>query len=268
MKLAVSNIAWPAGQDEAVATALTSLAVEGVEIAPTKVWPAPLEASGAAIDAYRRFWESRGIAIVAAQSLLFGRPDLTLFDDPETRRRTLEYLRGIVRLCGRLGARTLVFGSPRNRRIGNGDRTVAWQAAVDFFGDLGEAANLAGAVIGIEANPPEYDADFLIRAEEAVALVRAVNHPGFQLHLDAACMTLAGDPVSLIGENIGLLHHFHISEPSLGKIGTGAVPHAAFAHELRTKGYNRWVSIEMREQQPFSVDALSDTIRYALGIYR
>src|SRR5687768_2716780 len=109
MKLAVSNLAWPASQDATAADLLSELGLCGVEIAPTKVWPDPLSASDAAIDAYRGFWESRGIAIVAVQALLFGRPDLTVFASAETRDRMLIYLRGVLRLAARLGAGAAVF---------------------------------------------------------------------------------------------------------------------------------------------------------------
>src|SRR5581483_2277348 len=163
------------------------------EVAPTKVWPQPLEATDAEIDAYRRFWADRGFEVVAAQALLFGRPELTLFDSAETARKTLDYLRGVVRLCARLGAGALVFGSPKNRRVGNGSPHKARLAAVEFFTKLGEIAQAA-----------------VTRAAEAVELVRAVNHPGFRLHLDTGCMTLASDPVgATFDAGFPLVRHFH-----------------------------------------------------------
>jgi sugar phosphate isomerase/epimerase len=272
VKLAVSNIAWPANQDEAIAKILCDLGVGGIEVAPTKIWPAPLTATDEQIDQYRRFWEARGIAIVASQALLFGKPELTLFENSDTRSRTLDYLKGIVRVCARLGAGALVFGSPVNRRVGERDPAAAWHAAVDFFGQLGESAFSEGTAIVMEANPPEYKADFATHASDAIRLVRAVNHPGFRLHLDSACMTMAGDPVSLIGESMDILRHFHVSEPFLGMIGldtTGSVrvDHAQFAGELRKRGYAHWISIEMRESRPFAVESLGAAIRFTQKVY-
>ena len=106
--------------------------ITGIEVAPTKVWPKPLDATDAETVVYRRWWEDRGFRIVAAQSLLFGRPDLTVFGPPEIYRQTLDYLGGIVRLCARLGAEALVFGSPKNRRRGDLSRLAAWPTAVAF----------------------------------------------------------------------------------------------------------------------------------------
>lgn len=110
MKLAVSNIAWPVERDADVAALLTAMQVQGIEVAPTKIWPDPLAVTDAALDAYRKSWNDRGIEIVAAQALLFGKPELTLFDDSNIRTKTSAYLRKIIRLCGRLGCGALVFG--------------------------------------------------------------------------------------------------------------------------------------------------------------
>jgi D-psicose/D-tagatose/L-ribulose 3-epimerase len=267
MRLAVSNIAWPRDQDAAVADLLAGRGVRGIEVAPTKVWPDPTTATDAAIAAYRRWWEHHGFAVVAAQALLFDRPDLTLFDAPNVRERTIEYLGRIIRLCARLGAGSLVFGSPKNRRIGSRDRAAVWPVAVETFTRLGELAAAEGTCVVMEANPPEYGADFVTRAAEAVELVRAVNHPGFRLHLDTACMTLAGDPPSVIADGIDVLRHFHVSEPHLAAVGTGPVPHREFAAQLRASGYGGWVSIEMREAQPFSLDTLAAAADFAARTY-
>ena len=88
MRFAVSNIAWPREQDAAVAGVLSEFGIEGIEIAPTKIWANPLTATDAEIADYRQFWNERGIAIVAAQALLFGKPELTVFESAETRQRT------------------------------------------------------------------------------------------------------------------------------------------------------------------------------------
>jgi sugar phosphate isomerase/epimerase len=269
MKLAVSNIAWPKEQDVAVADVLRELGVAGIEVAPTKVWPQPLDATDAEIDDYRRFWNDRGFQVVAAQALLFGRPELTLFESAETARKTLDYLRGVVRLCARLGAGALVFGSPKNRRVGNGSPHKARLAAVEFFQKLGEIAAAAGTAVVMEANPPEYGADFVTRAGEAVELVKAVNHPGFRLHLDTGCMTLANDPVgATLDAGFPLMRHFHASEPNLDPPGSsGKVDHPAFAAELRRRGYSHWVSLEMREPKPFTPGGLADAVRWVKRAY-
>src|SRR3990172_927424 len=115
MRLAASNIAWPEHDDAAMARLLPSLGYEGLEIAPTRVWPVPLATTGAERVTFRRFWESRGLRVVAMQALVFGRPDLRLFGPPDSREELARHLVGMIGLAADLGAHVLVFGSPRNR---------------------------------------------------------------------------------------------------------------------------------------------------------
>lgn len=268
MKLSVSNIAWPAELDDEVAARLRALGVEGVEIAPTKAWPQPIAASRAEREAYRRRWQARGLPIVAAQALLFGHDELRLFADEETRRRCQDYLVAMIELGADLGCEALVFGSPRNRQRGALAAESSWAIALDFFGALALAAERAGTVLVLEANPTEYGADFITSATEALALVRELDRPGLRLHLDTACMTLAGDPIEeTIAEAGALLRHFHISEPMLGPIGTGQVAHARFATALRRVGYPHWISVEMRAGQPFGLEALAQAVAVARAGY-
>lgn len=269
MKLAVSNIAWPREQDDAVATVLNDLGIAAIEIAPTKLFPQPLAANDAELDAARQFWSKRGIAIVAAQALLFGKPELTLFESAATRHATLDYLSGIVRLCARLGAGALVFGSPKNRRVGSLPKEEADGIAVALFTQLGEIAAKAGTCVVLEANPPVYGADFITTAAEAIELVERVNHPGFRLHLDTGCMTIAGDPIrETLERGRPFLRHFHVSAPNLDPpIASDRVDHSAYTAELRHIGYSGWVSLEMREVQPFTLGAFTESLQWITRQY-
>ncbi len=248
MRLAVSNIAWPAGADAAAATLLTRHGVQGVEIAPTKVWPKPLEARSEEIRAYRCWWEDRGLPIVAFQALLFGRPELTIFADSSARRQTLDYLTGIFALAGQLGATALVFGSPKNRKIGNLQPVEVDKIAVSFFSEAAALAERHHVVFCLEPNPTEYSCDFVTCGAQAVSLAALVNRSGFGVHLDAGAMTLSRDPIEETFVSAApYWKHFHVSEPFLRPIGTGGVAHAQFATALGDSGYRGWISIEMTE---------------------
>ncbi len=247
MKLCISNIAWPQ-QDEALAAkVMVEHGLSHVEVAPTKEWPAPLEASDQQVDAYRRFWNDRGIEIAAMQALLYGRGDLVLFESPERRRELLDYLRGIFRIGARLGAGPLVFGSPKNRKRGGMPDEEAYAIGVEFFRSAGTAASEEGVTLCIEANPTQYQCDWITTSEQASRLVRDVDTPGFGLHLDAAGMKLAGDDGAFVIQgHADAIQHFHISEANLGAIGEGETPHAVLAAALRSADYQHVASVEMR----------------------
>jgi D-psicose/D-tagatose/L-ribulose 3-epimerase len=267
MRLAISNIVWPAGADDAVAPLLQNQGVEGVELALTKIWPEPLAASEREVRAYRERWEKRGVRIAALQALLYGKPHLTLFDSEAARRQMLDYLAGIIERAGWLGASALVFGSPRNRRRGERSDTEAWDIAVPFFRELGHIAHQHGVNFCIEPNPKDYGCDFVTTVAEGIELVDAVAEEGFHLHLDTGGMALSGDPpetsIASSGERF---RHFHVSAPHLAEVERGAVLHDECAGALRAMKYSGWVSIEMGESK--EADSWLAAIDRALAFVR
>lgn len=263
MKLAISNIAWAAEDDAVAADLMTAHGLRGVEIAPSRVWPAPTEASAQDIAEHRRFWESRDLQIVAMQALLYGRPDLTIFHDASVRSETGQYLRTMMRVAQGLGARVLVFGSPRNRHVGDLPAARTEKIAVDFFHEMGSAATDHDVILCIEANPTQYDCDFITTTQEALALVQLVGSPGFGLHLDTGGMTLSNEPMARTLQSCaGSICHFHVSEPYLASVGQGPTDHSTVAASLREIAYDRWVSVEMRRDPAQPIQAtLSTTLQ-------
>lgn len=268
MKLAISNLAWQPTVDHAVAAMMRASGFGGVELAPTKYWSQPLDATRAQIEEVRKLWEGEGLPIVALQSLLFNTRGLLLFESPEQRTAMSRYLAGIIRLGGRLGARAIVFGSPKNRRRGGMSHEHATEIAVPVFRELGTVAAEEGTCLCIEPNPAVYGCDWIITPDEALELVTAVDSPGFGLHLDAAGMTLAGvDVAQAIAACAGRIQHFHASEPQLSPIQAGGtVDHAAAAGGLVAQGYPNWVSIEMLEP-PGGRAAIDAALRRVADIY-
>jgi len=249
VKLAISNLAWEREDQAAVAELIRATGGSGVELAPTKIWEEPLSATDAEVSECRQFWESFRIEIVALQSLLFDRPDLELFAGVDTRAEMLRYLSEMNQLGARLGARVLVFGSPRNRqRHGLSDDEAAG-IAVPFFRSLAADAAACGVTFCIEPNPEKYGCDWITTSAEGLRLVEAVGSEGFGLHLDAGGMTLsAEDPMTSIAACAHVLKHFHISEPGLAAVGSAVsdgARHDEFARALDSAGYSGWKSIEM-----------------------
>ncbi len=267
-RLAISNIAWEPAEDASVSTVLGAAGVSGVEIAPTKWKENPIRASLADIAAYRKSWEHRGLEIIAMQALLFGRPDLQLFGEESSRAALLEYLKGIVHLGAGLGAKTFVFGSPKNRARGDMSTTDAMKVAEAFFTALGEHAQQHGAVICIEANPAAYGCDFITTTADAVELCRRVSNPAIRVNLDMGGVTMSGDdPARAIRDAAEFIGHFHASEPNLQPLGAES-DHAAAARALSEIRYDRWISIEMRAiGEGKNVSAVAAAVGFANAVY-
>lgn len=268
MKLAISNIAWDPADDDTVSGMLRHEGLQGIELAPTVRWAKPLEISPEEARAYREWWTSRDLQIVAMQSLLFGRPDLQLFGNEESRRDLLVYLGRIFELGTWLGARAMVFGAPKNRQRGALPAEHAIEIAIEFFDAAARRAEEYDVVLCLEPNPSDYGCDFITTTAQALELVRHVGRPGLRVQGDMGALTLAGEGPSVLAEAAPHIGHFHISEPYLAEPGTGDADHAVAASALRQGGYQGWLSIEMRKATNGSpTDAILRAVRLTKRAY-
>lgn len=250
MKLAVSNIAWDASEDAAVLELCARLGVTGVEVAPTRLWPDFRGATPEAAAEQRAWFRERGFEVPALQSLLFGRPELRLFGEPEVQAQLLAHLTNVAELGRGLGARALVFGSPKNRDRGNLSPEQAKDAAAELLSRVGAACAERGVALCLEPNPGVYACNFLTHWYEVAELVERVASPGLAVHLDAACIALEGDdPCEAVRRSAGRIAHFHVTEPNLQDFTAPSLDHAAIGRSLREAGYAGWLSIEMRRSQ-------------------
>lgn len=270
MKLAVSSIAWTNEEETAIAEKLQELGVRNVEIAPTKLWDDPTKTTVEQAKEYVDWWAQYDIAVSAFQSMLFARPDLKIFEGDDNRHETVAYMSKFLELAGVMGAKKLVFGSPKNRQRDEMPIEQANQIATNFFSELGDVALKNGVVLCLEPNAPQYNCDFVTNAAEGAELVRAVGKSGFGLHLDTACMALAGDDLSMsIRESEDILEHFHISSPMLEQVeARDDVDHASAAQALRDINYDKLISIEMRPGDTgTNVERIEKAVKFVQSTY-
>ena len=247
MRIAFSNIAWDPAEQAEILPVLQAARIAGIEIAPTKIWPAWVGATTAAASQVAQSLAAQGFTIPSMQALLFGHPELKLFGGEPERVAFLKHIEDVAGIAAGLGAKTLVFGSPSNRDPGELAPDAAMQAAVTIMRAAGDICAARGVWLGIEANPAVYGCKFITHWFEAAELVRRCNNPGIRLHLDAACTVLAGDDLAqAVAESIDILAHVHISEPHLGAFDSPTLDHAAFGQALKKAGYSGWCSVEMR----------------------
>lgn len=258
-RFAVSNIAWSRHDDPVVLSLLKRYGVAGIEVAPTKIWPGWIGATPENAADYRDHLLAQGFQIPALQAILFGKPDLNVFD-PLTHPAFLDHIKHVASLAQSLRARVLVFGAPKNRRRGEIPAQKAMEQASEFLGQLGEICLAHNCVLGIEPNPPAYQCDFVNTVSEAVDLVEMTGSPGVKLHLDSGATKMNTENLAeIIGQNSFV--HYHISEPGLARIGTGEVDHKTALSALKDKGYDRWISVEMRQSEP-EIQNLEDALSY------
>lgn len=269
-RLSISNIAWDASEDEAVAALLRAARVDAIDVAPGKYFPDPVGARTSDIESVRQWWAVRGIEIIGMQALLFGTTGLNLFGTDASRQAMLDHLNAVCRIGAGLGATRLAFGSPRNRdRTGLDDAATA-AIALPFFRRMGELAAAHGVMVCLEPNPPRYGANYMTTSHETAAVVRAVNHPAVRMQLDTGALAINGeDPAEVIGHHADLIAHVHASEPDLVPVGDAGAPHGAVAGLLRQHLPALAVTIEMvaTKAEPH-LDSIERALRAAHTAYR
>lgn len=270
MKLAISNIAWEKNEDDLVYFFMEQNGFKGLEIAPTRVWKNPYDQTEDSLGFFKSSIEKKGLTLVAMQSLLFGRPELKIFETEKTRNETLEYLKKNILLASKLGIKSLVFGSPKNRIVGGMDVKLSREIAVEFFSELGRFSNENNVCFCIEANPKKYNTDFINTTSEALDLVKSVNSKGFGLHVDLGTIIVNNEDCEKVFETaIDFISHFHISEPFLELMSDeNLLFHEKAATTLKKLCYDNWLSIEMKKGiKESNLDVVKSALEFCSHIY-
>lgn len=266
-KFTFSNIAWSTEEESTARKLLVKYGISGVEVAPARAVKDIYTFQSKEALAYRRYWNEDGISITSMQALLFGGPGGNIFGNSSERKHVEVHLKKVIKLASIIGAKKLVFGSPKNRLKGQLNKSEANAMAADFFHGIAIDAFEHDTQLCIEPNPTYYGCDFVNTSEEAFELNGVINHPGFGVHLDAAGMHLSDEDINhqlnKFGEHIS---HFHISEKDLVEIGTGETPHNVVAKAIAESKYNGYLSVEML-RQPSGIASVESALGFVLEHY-
>jgi D-psicose/D-tagatose/L-ribulose 3-epimerase len=246
MRLAISNIAWDISEDHSIAELLLRNGIDAIDIAPSKYFPILADVTDGRIKQVRSWWADRGIQITGMQALMFGTVGLNMFGSANVRHAMLEHLAGICRIGAGLGAKNLVFGSPKNRDRSGLSYQESVSVAVQFFRALGDTAAACNVQICLEPNPSRYGANFMMTSEETAEIVEKVAHPAIKMQLDIGALTINDeDTTSVLEKYAYLIGHVHISEPDLLPIGDGNTDHQSASLSLQQYLPKQLASIEM-----------------------
>lgn len=262
MKLSISNIAWPPESDKEVWQLMKKYGYTGLEIAPTRIFPeSPYEKAKEAYVWSRQLRQNYDFTVPSMQSIWYGRQEM-LFGTKEERHILMEYTRKAIDFAVAVNCKNLVFGCPKNRNMPDGANT---EIAVTFFREAGDYAAARGTVIGLEANPPIYQTNFINDTIAAFELIRQVNSEGFRLNLDTGTMIWNQEAVSELEGNIHLINHVHISEPGLKPIEERAL-HRELKAVLAQEEYDGYLSVEMGKTEDISV--LESKLEYVRSVFQ
>lgn len=259
-RLAASNIGWSAGDDERVYALMQSLGYTGLEIAPTRIFPAqPYDDPAAAAAFAQTLQKKYGLCIPSMQSIWYGQAG-SIFTPAEAD-ALAAYTEKAFAFAAACGCKSLVFGCPRNRTVPAGR---APEEAEPFFARLADAAEKQGVRLALEANPPIYNTNYLNTTAEAFALAKKLARPGLAVNLDLGTVIHNGEELGAFAGDLPLVSHIHISEPGLVPIRPRPA-HRQLARLLKEYGYTGFVSVEMGRAD---LETVRRTLEYVAKVFQ
>jgi len=236
----------------------------GIEIAPFTLAPDATQVSPELRAEIRELAKQSNLEVVGLHWLLAGTEGYYLTSpDADVRRRTSEYFEHLAQLCHDLGGTIMVLGSPQQRNL---LPSVTHEQATEYAAEVIRSAmpklEELGVTLALEPLGPA-EGDFLLTAEEAVALAGRIGSPNCRLHLDVKAMSSEAKPIAdIIRDNRAHVAHFHANDPNKQGPGFGEVEYATIFAALKEIGYDGWVSVEVFDYEPGIERLATESIAY------
>jgi sugar phosphate isomerase/epimerase len=252
MRFAICNELFEGWPFDRVCRFVKSVGYDGLEVAPFTLAPLITDVSAVTRAELRRQAADAGVSIIGLHWLLAKTDGFYLTSpDAAVRDRTCAYIVALAEACRDLGGDLMVFGSPKQRSLLPGvSKLQAFEWAADVFRRAMPAVAGAGVRICMEPLSPA-ETDFVNSCADAMNLARAVNHPGFVLHLDVKAMASEPTPTTdLIRQHGKAAGHFHANDANLRGPGFGDTDFVPIFKALEGSGYAGWVSVEVFDYKP------------------
>ena len=210
-----------------------------------------------------------GLEITGLHWLLVSPKGLSMTgDDAAVRAETSAYITALVEFCADVDGKTMVLGSPAQRRLpasvphGTSASELAEARLLAVLAPALERAHSLGITICLEPLPAP-EADFVLTLREAVDIVKLVDHPSLQTMLDikSACSDEAPIP-TLIQEYIPYIKHVHVNDANRRGPGFGATDYVPILAALESARYSGPVSVEVFDYTPDPVTIAKGSIEY------
>ena len=265
MKFALCNEMFEGRPMAEVCSTARKLGYHGIEIAPFTLATSANEITAGQRKETRSAIEEAGLQAVGLHWLFAGPSGLHMTTtDNQIRGRTRDYLSCLLDLCGDLGGKVLVLGSPKQRSIVEGQtKEGAWQRAVELLSSVLDQAEQLGLTICLEPLSP-VETDFINTVAEGMKMVRQIDHPSLKIHLDVKAMCSEPTPVPDIirSVNAGDIGHFHVNDANLYGPGMGDVDYAPIAEAIKDVGWDKWLSVEVFKYDPDPETIARKSIEY------
>ncbi len=180
------------------------------------------------------------------------------------RQKTANYLRLLANVCHQLGGSVMVLGSPQQRNLLPGvTHEQAAEFAAEVFLDVVHEFEDQRITLCLEPLTKK-ETDFINTCDEAMEIIKRVNHPTIMLHQDVKAMLGAESESipSLIHRHRNFCKHFHVNDSNLLGPGMGETDFHPILQALIESSYRGWVSVEVFDYKPSAQYIATQSIQY------
>jgi len=237
---------------------------EGLEIAPFTLGDTVDEIPAGTIKLIRNCSEKYGIRIIGTHWLLVKPEGLSVSGkDLSLRAKTADYLCKLARFTSELGGDIMVFGSPKQRNIGEGQTFDEVKGNVkEVLLKVLEECEKHKVFLCLEPLA-KTETNFMNTAEQAIEMIEEIGSPYLKLHLDVKAMSGEEKAIPDIIRDSGKhLKHFHVNDKNLSGPGFGDVDYKPIIDSLKSAGYGGWLSVEVFDFTPGAETIAKKSIEY------
>ena len=241
----------------------------GIEVAPFAISADLASVPASVFEGMKQEAERHGLEIIGLHWLLAKTTGLYLTSpDPEIRKATADYLKLLARACRQLGGHLMVFGSPQQRSL---LPAISKQQAAEFAADVFRQAAPAFAdnevLLCLEPLTAK-ETDFINTCDEAMEIVRLVDHPSMALHQDVKAMLGAEwtQIPKIIDRHKKNCKHFHVNDSNLLGPGMGSTDYHSIFRALIESNYRGWVSVEVFDYSPGAQNIAVQSLNYMQSV--
>jgi D-psicose/D-tagatose/L-ribulose 3-epimerase len=271
MKTSICNELFQDWPYEKVFDYCAGLGFDAVELAPFTLAETVYDISARDREEIVGAANSAGVEISGLHWLL-AKPEGFYINHPDEaiRKKTQSYLEALIELCGDLGGKVLVHGSPHQRSIKDGwDPDESWKLARETWEVCARAAEKHGVCYCLEALTTA-ETNFLINLDEACKMVDEIGSPNLQAMFDCRAISSSAQvplPQALDQAlKTGKIRHVHINDPNGRGPGFGQLEFAPLIKVLSANSYQGYISIEVFDFEPNPETIASRSLGYLHGI--
>ncbi|MEM0906306.1 MAG: sugar phosphate isomerase/epimerase [Pseudomonadota bacterium] len=240
MKLGFNLLLWTGFVDDAqraTIEALKAAGYDGIEV--------PLF-SGTVAHYQDLGTFSKGLGLGSTAVTVLPEGASCIDESPAVRTAALDHIKWAIDCAAALNASLLAgpFHQPLGVFSGQGPTAAEFDRCVGVHQEAARYAAAAGVSLSVEPLN-RFECYFLNTADQASALVKAVNAPGYGYLYDTFHFNIEeNDLADAAARTIGAINHVHISENTRGAPGDGHIGFSKVIGQLVASGYDGWLTVE------------------------